>query len=358
MARGKRRNGETSPTFGPKKFGDAVRQHLKEHRLLLKANNRQDFPWFVECLENWLRGKLVRENLEGISVRAQNTLRKMARESLQTLYDLWRQDGYITKPHCMGLVAEALIPSSEAREHFTSAVREQCLVYLHQTLSSDPVNIPPVTRPDERHSPNRKRSELPDPEQPAWASVNRHKSKKVQITCRIERHVKGRIEAAAYRLGQSQAAWIEAAIKNALLDHGYVLPHKPRRDQRKQKQISVRRRPRLVVPELNLSRHASVNRTDKSTSVRMCKRFARLIDDERQSHESRSQWLSEAVQMFLEAGNEMPKERPVPSGPLTEVVGLRFDRKFFAELGSIIAKSGLSKSDWFRSVALWRIKTH
>lgn len=352
----KRRYSEITSTFGPKNFGAAVRQHLKEQRLVIRAKERQDFPWFVECLLSWLDGDVVSDSLDVLSVRAENTLRYMARNTLQTLYDLWRQEGYITKPHCIGSLSEELIHGEEAREHFLFALREQCLVYLYQTLASDPFYIPPVTKPDERHRPNRKRIELPDPEQPAWASVNRRKSTKFQITCRLEWHVKARIQAAAHMMGQSQAAWIEAAIKNALLDHRYVLPLKHRDDHARDEPSSGRRGPRQELPETDVSRHASVNRADKSTTVRMCKSLAERIDGYRES-QSRSQWINEAVRMFVVSGEELPTERVAPSGPLVQVVGLRFDREFFAELELIMAKSGRSKSDWFRSIALWRMET-
>ncbi|WP_139236592.1 hypothetical protein [Sedimentitalea nanhaiensis] len=280
----------------------------------------------------------------------------MARALLQTLYELWRREGYITKTHCIDSLAKAFIPSIETREHFFFALQEQCVVYLHQTLTSDPFYIPPVTKPDARHKPNRKRSELPDPAQPAWASVNRHKSSKFQITCRVEWHIKARIQAAAHMMGQSQAAWIEHAIKSALLDHGFSSAQKRFDDYDRRLDSLGRREARSELPEPDVSRHASVNRADKSTTVRISKDLAKQIDRARQT-QSRSQWLVEAVDMFIKSAEELPTESVAPRMPRTEVVGLRFDREFYSELASIITESGRSKSDWLRSVALWRIET-
>lgn len=351
----KRRYSTTSPTYGPKKFGAAVRRYLKEHELLISAEKHQDFPWLVGELEDWLGDNVFWVDLEGLSVRAQNTLRKMALESLQTLYNIRRREYLVIDPDCMWSVMEDLIPSDKAKAQFLHALREQCLVYLYQTLGSEPVQIPPVTKPDEKRVPNRKRSELPDPEQPAWATVNRRRSTKFQIPCRVEWHVKGRIEAAAYKLGMSQAEWIENAIVHALLDHGYELPRTRRYNRKRNESSFARRTPRLELPVPGISRHASVNRADKSTTVRMCKGLAKQIDDDR-GRESRSQWLNEVVHAFVNSREELPPGGVEASGPLTEVIGLRFDPEFYAKLEPIIAKSGRSKSDWFRGAALWWIK--
>ncbi|WP_152612205.1 hypothetical protein [Leisingera sp. ANG-S5] len=352
----KLRHSETSSSFDPKMFGGHVRQQLKKHRLIIKANEHQDFPWIVEQLEDWLDGEVVCESLEDLSVRARDMLQQMARDTLQTLYELWRREGYITKPHCIGSLAKTLIPSVETSEHFLFALQEQCLVYLHQTLYSEPFYVPPVTKPDARHKPNRKRNELPDPKQPAWAPVNRHKSKKFQITCRVEWHIKARIQAAAHMMGQSQATWIENAIKSALHDHGFSSAQNRFDDYDGQVDRFGRREARPELPEPDVSRHASVNRADKSTTVRVSKDLAKQIDRIRET-QSRSQWLIDAVNLFINSGEELPTETVAPRMPRTEVIGLRFDREFFAELATIMTESGRSQSDWLRSVALWRIET-
>jgi len=350
----KRRYNRTSPTFGPKKFGAAVRRYLKERELLSKAEDHQTFPWLVTMVKIWVEGQTSQANFDGVSVRTQNKLRKMSLETLQTLYSLGQRNGLIIRPEALGPCIDELVPDIPTRSLFKLALRKQCAVYLEQTLWSEPGRIPPVVKPREKPIPNRKRDELPDPEQPAWASINRREPKKLQIACRVEPQVKKRIKLAAEERGLSQAAWLDWTITSALVDQGFevhrVRPYKPKFSS----PVVQYRTPRKVLPAPEQSRNASVNRADRSTSLRMCGKLAEYIDEARRPNLDRSEWLNASIRSFLDSGEELPDF--LASGPLTEVCALRFERDFFDVIEAATAEYGLTKSAWFRRVAYWKLK--
>ena len=351
----KRRKRKTSPTFGPVKFGAAFRRCLTDRNLLVQSEPHQTFPWLVAMLERLLEGQTLGVEFKGVSIRTQNKLGKMSQEVLQTLYSLGKREKLTIRPENLEPCVQSLIPALHIRPLFKLALHKQCLVYLNQTLPSDAGRISPVVRPVEKRAPNRKQDELPDPERPAWANVNRRAPKKVQVPCRVEIQIKERIKDAAKKRGVSQTAWLEKVIITALLDQGFETHWVRPYGTRNAIPVRGRRTPRKGLPEPGQSANASANRADKSTTVRISKSLADAVDAARPRDQDRSRWLNLAIQSFFEWGEGLP-QRDVSGEPLTVVYSVRFDREYFAELERILSRSGLRSSDFFRRVMRWRLE--
>ncbi len=197
----------------------------------------------------------------------------------------------------------------------------------------------------------RRRSELPDPDKPAWATMNRTPPKKVQIPCRVDPRIKKLIEEDSDAHGISQSRWMEEAIAEKLQRQGFAveLPKaakapvkKPRRPKRPQ---------RPSIPEPEKSPDASVNRADQSTTVRVSKAMMAQIDKVR-GKKNRSRWMNDAIGAFLSENGTLPPSPDVLE-VLSEPIGLRFDRDFFQEVATAAENSGETNSEWFRRVARW-----
>lgn len=351
----KRRKNRTSPTFGPKKFGAAVRRCLQERGVLVMARPHQTFPWFVVRLEQWLEGETQGADIRVASVRTRNLLRKVSLDVLQILFSIRQRDKRLVAPESLVPCVRDLIPSPDIAAQLMCILKEECSAYVSRTRWAELDDIPAVIEWKEKRSPNRKREELPDPSQLAWAGVNRLPSDKVEISCRLQSHIRKMVADAAGEFGLSQSAWLERLVVLQLREQGYEAKIM-RRHKRSHTDTSIRRRPRRrALPQPDKSHDVSANRADKSTTVRVNKSLADAVDAARPASQDRSRWLHVAIWAYFRSEEALPA-RDMSSEPLTESYSVRFDPEYFAKLEEFIEKSGMTKSEWLRRVMRWRLK--
>lgn len=336
-----------------KGFRSLVEQAAAESSTdLIEVTPHRTFSWYVVMVSNGLED-IVRPHKPKLSGERAEVVRRNARQIIAAMRALFTDEQIAAKPE---LVADALREITPTRLAFERLI--------HYVITELQVNLQSKLRADGRprwgsnavlsRRPPRERAELPDPNQPAWASINRMKPKKVQIPCRIDPKLKPLIEEEAAEQDVSQSRWLEEAIIEKLQRQGHAVDLPKANQAPKKKPERARRVQRAQYPAPEKSPDAHDNRADYSTSTRMGPTLADEIDQAR-GKQDRSSWLNEAITAFLEQKAELPEPsdvREVQSEPFF----VRFDRDFFPVVEASAKKTGLNRSEWYRRVARWYLE--
>lgn len=309
------------------------------------------YNWYLMALLGKLEER-CRYRKPGLSSASAEAVRASAQGVMASIRVLHTDRGLAAKPNTVLKVIEEMTPTRLAFERLVYYLIAELKRHLKSALQADDGlrgSIEGVRTKPRRAA--RSREQLPDPDQPAWATMNRPPAKRVQIPCRIDPAIKKLIEKNADDNGVTQSRWLEEAIAEKLQRQGYAV-ELPKAGKPPVKKVRKPRRPqRPSIPEPDKSPNATVNRADKPTTVRVSKAMMREIDKVR-GRKNRSRWMNEAITAFLESDDALP---PTPDAleVLSEPIGLRFDKNFFPEIEAAAEKSNETKSEWFRRVARW-----
>lgn len=315
------------------------------------------FTWYVLTLTNGL-GEQVKPLRPSLSASRTEALKASAKDIIAAVRTLFLDDALAPGVLLVIAVLKGISPTRLAFERLTYYLIAELQVHLSSALLADDGRRGAVEgKATERRRMARDRSALPDPSQPAWATMNRAPAKKVQIPCRIDPAIKELIGKDAETQGVSQSRWLEEAIAEKLQRQGYAveLPKAGKPQEKKGKRTPrPRRTQRRSIPEPEKSPDATVNRADQPTTVRVSKALMADIDKAR-GKQNRSRWMNEAVMAFMNGKTALPEASGTPE-VLSEPIGLRFDKDFFAEISGHAEKSGETVSEWFRRVARWYLE--
>jgi hypothetical protein len=306
------------------------------------------FAWYVLMILNGLE-ESIRPRKPNLSDERADAVRTAARQVVAAMRTQFLDDPVLPKPALVRQALWDITPTKLAFERLSYYLVTELQSHLSAALKTERSNRTQKRAP---RRPARKRSELPDPTQPAWASVNQMSAKKVQIPCRIEPQLKALIEEEAEKHGVSQSRWLEEAIAEKLQRQGHAveLP-KAAKPPIKKKSGKPRRTQRASYPNPGESPDAHDNRADYSTSTRMEPRLAAEIDKIR-GKQDRSSWLNDAIMTFLDEKAQLPGPLKAEQ-PQTVAFGVRFDREFYPVVKAAKENSGLTLSEWYRRVARW-----
>lgn len=315
------------------------------------------YPWYVLALKNGLE-ECVKPRRPLLSEARSEAVKLSARQTIAAIRTLFLDDALAPNVPLVIAALKDIAPTPLAFERLTYYLIAELQVHLASALLADDGRRGAVggkATPLRRSA--RDRSALPDPSQPAWATMNRAPAKKVQIPCRIDPAIKELIGKDAETQGMSQSRWLEEAIAEKLQRQGYAveLPKAGKPQEKNGKRTSrPRRTQRRSIPEPDKSPDASVNRADQPTTVRVSKALMSEIDKAR-GKQNRSRWMNEAVTAFVGENAALPEPPGTPE-VLSEPIGLRFDKEFFTEISGRAEKSGETVSEWFRRVARWYLE--
>jgi len=206
----------------------------------------------------------------------------------------------------------------------------------------------------------RQRSELPDPEKPAWAEVNRKPRSKTQINLRLEDEIIELANQAAEKQGVSRTAWMTKAFVNQARSEGWDIPSPERtHTQQEARPTRPRRTQRKsdAFPDPSQSADAEINRRDTAISLRISP--ALLTEIDRAAEESgtdRTAWFRSAAERFLNAGQPLLDDHHQRTAVSKSIV-MRFDPGLLQEIDRQASVSGVTRADWLRRVARWRLDT-
>lgn len=304
-------------------------------------------PWYLMIMSSGLEGA-VRPGKPQLSERRKNSLELAARQVTACLRVMVIDKETLPSPSVVRRALWLITPTKLAFERLSYYVIAELQAQLEVALQTDGRQGLGEKLIDSSRASPRKRWQLPDPDQPAWASVNRMQSKKVQIPCRIDAKMKSLLEEEAAKQGVSQSRWLEEAIAERLerLGHPIDLPKPEKAPARKAQPHKPRRPQRRSIPNPDKSVNATVNRTDQPTTVRVTEEMMAEIDKARGAVD-RSAWLNSAIDAFLAEKAKLPAA-PEAYGKLSEPIWLRFDKDQHAKIKAMLKKSDISQSEWFR----------
>jgi len=340
---------------------DAFTKSLLEQREwepynFYKREDHRTFEWLVTMLIAEMEGAGW-DKVSLASYRPNKNTRALVDDAFRALHSIYEKKYII--PNITGVrwaLSEAAL-SQDQLERLGYHLLAKLKAYIAKAKRhSDLHGVYRLVPPPKRRSP-RDRSELPDPSAPAWASANRQRSSKVQITARVSRKIKElSLEAAAER-EISHSQWLNEAIVRQLLAEGYDTAlekaFRPRQDIEPLKRRP--QRPRRALPKPQEPAYVSANRADKIISLRIDPELAREIDRAREEDEDRSAWFRTAVNTFLYV-REAKLPKPLSKRPRLSVpVSLSFEPQVMFVVGHQVKDSGLTLSEWLRRVARWYI---
>ena len=219
----------------------------------------QTWTWYALMLGRELEDTLNPPQPQ-LSPERTQVLVASAQVVIGTLRVLFMDAGLVPRPSLVIEILRQVTPTKLAFERLSYYIITELQAHLSAASVADGLraNLESL-KPRGRRAP-RKLSELPNPDAPPWASVNRMTSKKIQIPCRIDPAIKSLIEAEAQKSGVSQSRWLEEAIVERLQRQGHPLelkkaekapaktPGKPRRLQRPSVPIPEKKRRCLRQP--------------------------------------------------------------------------------------------------------------
>lgn len=323
----------------------------------LRLRDHRTFEWYVQMLiqemeeDGWHQFKLE-------SFRPNKNTKALVDDVFRALHTLFERRR-IAPPldDISYAIYESTISPDQAerlRYHLLAKLRAYMASVKRKNDLHGVYRLVPAAK---RRGP-RDRSELPDPSAPAWASVNRQRSSKVQITARVTPDIKELSLEAAKDRDISHSQWLNEAIVKQLLAEGYdtalVKSFRAKHDFEHHKRRA--QRPRRSLPKPEQPAYVSANRADKITSIRIDPDLASQIDRMLRGDEDRSWWFRNAVHNFMrQTGAELPE--PFTDRPRYSVaVSLSFDERLYFVVKHAVKDSGLTLSEWLRRVAWWHIR--
>jgi hypothetical protein len=344
--------------YGQRRFG------LELKRLILNIEDTwwesspdRDFAWNAFQIGKW-----ITEHEEGIrrsgggSEKGSQRYTVLAKEAFRVLGTLWVDHQVLPEPEffCEGL-AQTSGRIFEAN-NIVFSLREECRQFLIRRRDGQNPEIPTLDYGAKKQRRYRRRQDLPDPEKPAWATVNRNPPKKVQIPCRVAPEIRTLVGNAADDEGISQARWLEEAIADKLKSQGYDVSLAERKEVVTERPAKKpKRTQRRAIPLPDASPGIAANRADKATTFRMGESLAAQIDKARGEELDRSAWMNRAIQNFMNDKGKLPKPDKTPD-IMSEPISLRFDKDFFPKVEAAASAAGLTNSEWFRRVARWYLE--
>lgn len=335
-------------------MGEAYRASiLLLHRdfaaVFYEPRRSRTFPWYLALFRIALEQSL--RTLKPCSqVQVDDEMARLAREVLGIVRELGSDFAIIPRAEESARLLCGALRSKARYEVVAHSVIAD--VAKHLKNAEDAVTIKGGRRVHKlpRRSP-RHRSLFPDPEQPAWAAVNRMPSRKVQMPCRVGPDIKALIENESQAANISQSRWLEEAIAEKLQRQGHPVYLAEPVMVPEDRPAPPRRARRASLPEPDKSPDSAANRAEKVTTVRISTQLAKHIDKQR-GRKDRSSWLNKAARAFMETKADLPEPLPAPEA-LPIALSLRFDRRFFLEMDAAVERSGLTRSERLRRVSRW-----
>lgn len=343
------------------KMGEAYRASVLRHRAdgvaeFFEPAPHRTYHWYLVMLGNGLDDRVHPRRPKLSNVRL-DAARGSARQVIAAIRALFDDDALAPMVPLVCRALKETTPTGLAFERLTYYLIAELQLHLKSALQAGQGRRCSVqgVLSSARRTP-RRRSELPDSHQPAWTTMNRTPPKKVQIPCRVDPRIKELIEEDRDAQGISQSRWLEEAIAEKLQRQGFAVELPKAAKAPVKKPRSPRRVQRPAIPEPEKSPDATVNRADKPTTVRVSKGLASQIDKAR-GKQNRSAWMNEAITAFLSEKAELPGPPDVLE-ELSEPVAMRFDKDFFSDVVAAANKSGVTRSEWYRSVARWYLNNN
>ncbi|TYB83478.1 hypothetical protein [Maritimibacter fusiformis] len=344
--------------YGQRRFGLELKQFiLNIEDTWWEPSPDRDFAWNAFQIGKWITQHEEENSRSGGGHQKESQRYSiLAKEAFRVLGTLWVDHQVLPEPEWLyELLADAPGSNFEASS-VALFLREECRQFLIRRRDGQNPDIPTLADGERKQRRYRRRQDLPDPEKPAWATVNRNPPKKVQIPCRVTPEIRALIGNAADDEGISQARWLEEAIAEKLKSQGYNVSLAERKEVvTEQPAKKPKRTQRRAIPLPDASPGIAANRADKATTFRMGESLAAQIDKARGEELDRSAWMNRAIQSFMKDKGKLPKPDNVRD-TMSEPVSLRFDKDFFPKVEAAASASGLTNSEWFRRVARWYLE--
>lgn len=317
----------------------------------------RDFAWNAFQIGKWITEQEENITLDGVRVpNKTERFSVLGKEAFKVLGTLWLDHRLLPEPLWFYESLQHSSPDYFQTFEIAIFLREECRQFLILSRAGKQPDIPRLAQLGDRQRRYRRRENLPDPNRPAWATVNRNPSNKVQMPCRVMPEVKDLVSMAAEAEGISQARWLEEAIAQKLKAQGYDA-EPPKRNARPKETppTKPKRLQRPSRPRPEASPGIAANRADKPTTIRIGKSLAARIDQARGKELDRSAWMNRAIHTFMKTNGRLPEPEKVREA-MSEPVSLRFDQDFFPQIEAAADAAGLTNSEWFRRVARWYLK--
>lgn len=312
------------------------------------------FEWYILTLSKGLDEIYGFDKADLASFRANRNTLAMVDGITRALHTLFHEDGLAPHPDVVRWTMPYMGKTKEQAERLAYHLSQRLKDFLEQVRQAEDEHATYRVVPNSKRRSPRERMDLPDPSAPAWSTLNRQPSERVQVACRISEEVKDYLtqDAAARRISQSE--WLNEAIISELVKQGYDVsvernfrppPMRGLTKRRPQRSASER-------PDPDKRADAAVNRPYEITNIRIDPILAQRIADDLDPDENRMMWFGKAVQNFLYSREELPGPR-VEQPNYTIAVALHFDRSVYILLNQSAKESGVSRSEWLRRVAHW-----
>lgn len=312
------------------------------------------YAWLVMKLEQELSYYYSDENIDDVPSRKTGRLTRWANETLEAIYVAYEEYEILPRPR---KIIGALASTTERYRDSGSVflfLREACRAYLQQAQLGANRDVPRTLSPGSAQTAHLKRTIPLGTEKSSLAPVRRQNREKTNLTIRLEANLKPLIARAAAGVGVSQSKWIEQIIVQGLKSAGYEATlQAPFSWQKRNNPLPIDP-PRASIPRTDLSPNASANRVQWPTTIRMERGLIQKIDVARHPDESRSAWLLDAVILFIKQGGALPDSEEELEAK-SVVISISFGRSITASIDERLLTSGLTRSEWLRRVARWRL---
>lgn len=341
--------------YGQRSFGRRLKEFiLNIEGICWQPMPDRDFSWNALQIGRWITEHEADISDPDIKVEQnKERYRILAKETFKVLGTLWVDHRVLPEPEWLYETLRYTCEGYDEAFEIVCSLREECREFLILSRAGQNPSIPTLSKLGQKQRRYRRRKELPDPGKPAWATVNRKPSKKVQIPCRVEPEVKELVASAADDESISQARWLEEAIAEKLQAQGYQVTLSDRKKVaavKPAKKPKRTQRPSLPLPDANPG--IAANRADKATTFRIGENLAVRIDKARGREMDRSAWMNQAIQSFMKSNGKLPEPDKVRD-TMSEPISLRFDKSFFPKVEAAAVAAGMTNSEWFRRVARW-----